>query len=216
MKKLRILLVEDHETVREGLKMIVDTQPDMEVIGEAQDGLAAVAEAQKRLPDVVVMDVSMPGVNGLKATELLHESCPQVRVVMLTRHAETGYVRRMLGAGASGYVLKQSRAATLLQGIRAVAAGGTYIDSAMASELAGDYRKSAQIDPTGAASLSPREVEVIRLMASGHSNKEVASQLGISVKTVETHRANAMHKLGMHSRIDVVRFALLQGWLEDA
>ena len=214
MKKLRVLLADDHATVREGLRLIVSSQTDMEVVGEAGDGGTAISEAQRHLPDVVVMDVSMPGVNGLQATQILHETCPRVKIMMLTRHAETGYVKRLLSAGASGYVLKQGRAANLLQGIRAVAAGGTYIDSSMTSELLGDVHAANRSAVEHAKILSPREVEVLRLVASGHSNKDIAGRLDISVKTVETHKANAMHKLGMHSRIEVVRFALLQGWLD--
>jgi DNA-binding NarL/FixJ family response regulator len=196
--------------------MIVNAQTDMEVVGEAEDGGVALAAAEKLRPDVVVMDVSMPGVNGLKATEILQQRCPHVKVVMLTRHAEAGYVRQLLRAGASGYILKQSRSVDLLHGIRAVASGGTYIDPSLAADLLGDHGKPRErVDPDG-ASLTARETDVLRLMASGHSNKEIAGRLGISVKTVETHKANAMHKLGMRSRIDVVRFAVLRGWLDQA
>ena len=215
--KLRILLAEDHETVREGLRLIVNAQPDMEVVGEAADGRAAVARAQALAPDVVVLDVSMPVLNGLKATEALQQSCPGVKVLTLTRHAEAGYLRELLRAGASGYVLKQSRSSELLRAIRAVAAGGNYLDPAVASEVVRDYgrRKSARTGGAGADALSTRESQVLRLVASGHSNKEIAARLELGVKTVETHKANAMEKLGLRSRIDVVRFAALQGWLND-
>ena len=217
MKKLRILLADDHVTVREGVKMIINAQADMEVVAEAADGRGAVAEAQAVRPDVVVMDVSMPRVNGLKATEMLTECCPEVKVLALTRHQDDGYLQQLLRAGAAGYVLKQSRPAELLQAIRAIGGGGSYLDPAVAGRVIGDYGRRRQPVTTvaGAGTLSSREEEVLRLIAWGYSNKEIATRLDLSVKTVETHKANAMHKLQMRSRIDIVRFALLQGWLED-
>src|SRR5918993_2185622 len=135
MAKLRILLADDHETVREGLKSIVNAQADMEVVGEAADGAAAVSCALALLPDIVIMDISMPQVNGLKATEVMKTRCPGAKVLTLTRHADGGYLHQLLRAGASGYVLKQSRSAELLQAIRAVAAGGTYLDPAVAGRI---------------------------------------------------------------------------------
>lgn len=217
MKKLRILLADDHVTVREGVKMIINAQADMEVVAEAADGRGAVAEAEAVRPDVVVMDVSMPRVNGLKATEMLTECCPEVKVLALTRHQDDGYLQQLLRAGAAGYVLKQSRPAELLQAIRAIGGGGSYLDPAVAGKVIGDYGRRRQPVTTvaGAGTLSSREEEVLRLIAWGYSNKEIAARLDLSVKTVETHKANAMHKLQMRSRIDIVRFALLQGWLED-
>jgi two-component system response regulator NreC len=217
VKKLRILLADDHVTVREGVKMIINAQKDMEVVAEAADGRGAVAEAQAVRPDVVVMDVSMPRVNGLKATEMLKECCPEVKVLALTRHQDDGYLQQLLRAGAAGYVLKQSRPAELLQAIRAIGEGGSYLDPAVAGRVIGDYGRRRQPVTTvaGAGTLSSREEEVLRLIAWGYSNKEIATRLDLSVKTVETHKANAMHKLQMRSRIDIVRFALLQGWLED-
>ena len=190
----------------------------MEVVGEAEDGAAAVAQARSLNPDVVVMDVSMPGLNGLKATEQLKECCPDVRILTLTRHADDGYLQQMLRAGASGYVLKQSRPAELLYAIRAIASGGKYIDPAIAGRMFGEQSGRPRVAPASAtpAALTTREEEVLRLIAWGYSNKEVAARLELSVKTVETHKANAMHKLGMRSRIDIVRFALLQGWLQDS
>jgi DNA-binding NarL/FixJ family response regulator len=215
--KLRILLADDHATVREGVKLIINAQSDMEVVAEAADGRTAIEEAQALKPDVVVMDVSMPRVNGLKATETITQSCPSVRILALTRHQDDGYLQQLLRAGAVGYVLKQSRPAELLQAIRAVGAGGSYLDPAVAGRVIGDYGRRRQPLPaaSGAALLSSREGEVLRLIAWGYSNKEIAARLDLSVKTIETHKANAMHKLQMRSRIDIVRFAVLQGWLED-
>jgi DNA-binding NarL/FixJ family response regulator len=218
MSKLRILLADDHETVREGLKAILSAQADMEIVGEAADGRSAVAQAIKLTPDVVVMDVSMPHLNGLKATEGIHQCCPEVKVLTLTRHADDGYLQQLLRAGASGYVLKQSRASELLNAIRAVATGGKYLDPAVAGRVIGDFSRRTSMSDTGGKrpDLSAREEEILRLVAWGYSNKEIAAQLELSVKTVETHKTNATHKLGLHSRIDVVRFALLQGWLRDS
>jgi DNA-binding NarL/FixJ family response regulator len=218
MTKLRILLADDHEAVREGLKTILNAQPDMEVVGEAPDGSAALTQSLDLRPDVVVMDVSMPKMNGLKATEALHQRCPQLKILTLTRHAEQAYVQQLLGAGASGYILKQSRAAELLHAIRAVAAGGTYLDPSIAGAFVDEYGRRTQstVTPEAPRGISPRETEILRLVAWGYSNKEIAAQLTLSVKTVETHKTNAMNKLGMHNRIDIVRFALLQGWLQDS
>ncbi len=218
-RKLRIFLAEDHATVREGLKMIVNAQDDMEVVGEAGDGREAVERAAELLPDIVVMDVSMPHLNGLKATRKLQQCCPQVSILTLTRHMDDGYLQQLLRAGASGYVLKQSPPAELLHAIRAIAAGGKYLDPAIAGKLMGNFAGR----PTATSwrdarrgTISDREAEVLRLIAWGNSNKEIAEQLGISVKTVEVHKANAMRKLGMQRRIDIVRYALLQGWLQDS
>ncbi|HYE65420.1 MAG TPA: response regulator transcription factor [Pyrinomonadaceae bacterium] len=216
MNKLRVFLADDHEMIREGLKLLVSSQPDMECCGEASDGRAAVERAKELQPDVVVMDVSMPELNGLQATKKLKACCPQVKVLALTRHADDGYLQQLLKAGVSGYVLKQSAAAELLHAIRAVANGNLYLDPAIAQKVVGAYVGKAA--PLGAAlpsKLSEREQEVLRMIAWGYSNKEIAARLEISVKTVEVHKANAMRKLGMRSRIDIVRYALLQGWLQD-
>jgi DNA-binding NarL/FixJ family response regulator len=216
MTKLRIMLAEDHETVREGLKMIVNAQDDMEVAGVVGDGAEAVAQAQRLLPDVLVMDISMPNLNGLKATQKLKEVCPQVKVLTLSRHADDGYVRALLGAGARGYVLKQSASTELIHAIRAVAAGDNYIDPKLAGRVMESY-SSGKATPRGetAGKLSDREAEVLRLIALGYSNKEIAGQLSLSVKTIEVHKANGMRKLNLTSRIDLVRYAVFRGWLQD-
>ena len=213
--KIRVLLADDHETVREGLRLIIASQADMEVVGEAADGAAAVDSARRLRPDVVVMDVSMPKVSGLKATEQLKSQCPQVKVLALTRHAEDGYLQQLLQAGAVGYVLKQSQPTELLAGIRAVAIGGTYLDPAVAGRVVRNAAISHKPATGHAARLSPREEVVLRLMALGYSNKEMAAELDLSVKTVETHRANAMQKLNLRNRIDVVQFAITKGWLSE-
>jgi DNA-binding NarL/FixJ family response regulator len=217
VSKLRILLADDHETVRTGLRVILNAQTDMEVVGEAADGYAVIDKTQELLPDVVLMDVSMPRLNGLQATETLRERFPAVKVLTLTRHGDVAYLHQLLRAGASGYVLKQSRAAEVLQAIRVIARGGTYIDSAIASDALPVPVRAAAVGKGRSTTplLSPRETETLRLVARGYSNKEIAVQLDLSVKTVETHKGNAMHKLGMLNRIDIVRYAMLQGWLDE-
>jgi two-component system response regulator NreC len=216
MSKIRIVLAEDHRMVREGVKLLINGQPDMETVGEAGDGSAAVRLTQELKPDVVLMDVTMPEMNGLKATERLTQLCPQVRVLTLTRHTDRAYLQQLLQAGAAGYVLKQSAPAELLHAIRAVAAGGSYLDPAITGQAIESYfgRRASGRTP-GEGSLTEREAEVLRLIALGYSNKEIAARLSLSVKTVEVHKANAMRKLDMHSRIDIVRYAMLQGWLQD-
>lgn len=214
--KLRICLADDHAMIRAGLKLLVNAQPDMEVIGEASDGRAAVQLVLDLKPDIIVMDVSMPDLNGLQATEQLRRARTQTKILPLTRHADGGYMQQLLGAGASGYMLKQSAAEELLSAIRAVAAGGTYLDPSIAGKLItnhpGRFSDRSRNKP---GELSEREIEVMRLIAWGHSNKDIAHQLSLSVKTVEAHKANAMKKLDLSSRIDIVRFAILQGWMQN-
>ena len=216
MSKLRIFLADDHEVIREGIRLLVNSQPDMECVGEAGDGRAAVEGICKLKPDVAVLDVSMPKLNGLKATGQIMETCPEVKLVTLTRHTDDGYLQQLLKAGVSGYVLKQSPAPVLLNAVRAVAAGQTFLDPAVTQKVIGNYvAKSAHRGMIPPTQLSDREQEVLRLIAWGYSNKEIAARLDLSVKTIEVHKANAMRKLNMTSRIDIVRYALLQGWLKE-
>jgi len=215
MSNIRVIVAEDHATVREGLKLIINAQPDMEVVADAEDGRTAIELAQKLQPDVALMDISMPGLNGLKATAKLKDCCPEVHVLAVTRHKDDGYLQQVLKAGASGYVLKQSTPAELLHAIRAVANGGKYLDPTLAGKVMGRYSGRRSVINEGGTDVSDREVEVLRLVAWGHSNKEIASRLDLSVKTIEVHKANAMKKLGMASRSDIVRYAVLQGWLQD-
>jgi DNA-binding NarL/FixJ family response regulator len=215
-RPLRIVLADDHATVRQGLRLLIDGQPDMTVIAEAGDGQSAIAAVERFLPDVVVMDISMPGINGLNATRMLKERRLETRVVALTRYSDDAYLQELLRAGVAGYVLKQSASIELLQAIRAAAGGGQYLDSTVTGRvtngfLARDARKARQAQP----SITDREAEVLRLIARGYSNKEIAVQLDLSVKTVEVHKANGMRKLGFRGRIDIVRFAILQGWMQD-
>jgi DNA-binding NarL/FixJ family response regulator len=194
------------------LKLLMDGQPDMQVVGEAADGKTVVELAAALKPDIVIMDISMPGMNGLVATRTLKQQQPDVTVVALTRHDDDTYLEELLRAGASAYVLKQSAPAT----IRAVAAGGIYLDPAMKPRVAdGMLAGTGGAEPRTAVALTERESEVLRLVAVGHSNVEIATRLDISVKTVEVHKSNAMRKLGLTGRVDVIRYGVLQGWLYD-
>jgi len=213
---IRVLLAEDHATVRQGLKLLIDAQPDMEVIAEAADGPTAIERAEQVNPDVIVMDVSMPGMNGLKAARAIRQRRPNAGIVSLSRYRDDAYLQELLHAGASAYVLKQSASSELLQAIRAVAAGGQYLDSAITERLtevfAGPGLNRLR---QGKPLITERETEVLRLIARGYSNKEIAVQLALSVKTVEVHKANAMRKLGFKGRIDIVNHAILQGWMQE-
>ena len=216
MPEIRVLLAEDHETVRAGLKLIIDTQPDMTVVGEASNGRDAVRLAQELAPDVLMMDISMPELNGLKAAAKLKRVAPDIKILTLTRHTDQAYLQELLEAGVSGYVLKQSAATDLVRAVRAVARGDNYLDPAMTGKIFSNYvEKSSRLrGETRGESLTERERDVLRQIAWGYSNKEIAERLDISIKTVEAHKANALKKLGMHSRIDIVRYAVLQGWLQ--
>lgn len=212
---LRILLVDDHEAVRAGLRSLLDAERDMEVIGECTDGDGAVREAARCAPDVIVMDISMAGVNGLEATTQIARAHPACRIIALTRHDDDAFVKLLFRAGAAGYVLKQSRMRELINAIRTVAQGGTYLDPAIGAALGRLPRPAKAVDGQPRTDLSSREEEVLRLVAWGYSNKEVAKQLDLSVKTVETHKTNACYKLKLSGRIAIVRYALVQGWLRD-
>jgi DNA-binding NarL/FixJ family response regulator len=214
MKKLRLLLVDDHAVVREGLRSLLGTDQRFEVVGEASDGLTAVNAAETLHPDVVVMDVSMPGLNGAQLARKLKENAPQTKTLALTVHEEGGYLRSLMDAGASGYVLKRSATSELLRAIEVVGEGGTYLDSSIAGQLVSKLgHRRLTVAPSSA--LSEREREVVRYVAHGYSNKEIAAKLDVSVKTVETYRYRATEKLGLHSRADLVRYAMDQGWLSE-
>jgi DNA-binding NarL/FixJ family response regulator len=214
LAKLKVFLADDHPIVRAGLRGLIDAQPDMAVVGEAYDGTAAVRGVVAERPDVVVMDVSMPGVGGAEATERIRAECPTVKVVALTAHEDRGYLKRLLQAGASGYVLKRSAADDLVRALRAVAAGETYLDPAVAGHLVPGLRAGGSA-PAAEAELSDRESEVLREIARGHAVKQIAARMDVGVRTVETYKSRAMEKLGLKSRADVVRYAVGQGWLTD-
>jgi DNA-binding NarL/FixJ family response regulator len=215
MNKVRIILADDHTVLRQGLTLLINKQPDMEVVGDAGDGPSAVRLAQELKPDLIVMDVSMPEMNGLEATKQLKKALPQIKILPLTRHNDSSYLQQLLQAGADGYVLKQSSADELIHAIRAVLAGGTYLDPTVAAKVVTSFAgrlSNWTIERTGV--LTDREAEILRLIARGHSNKEIATSLGLSVKTIEAHKAHSMKKLGLRNRIEIIRYAMLSGWLQ--
>ena len=211
MKRIRILLADDHAVVRQGFKMILAAQSDMEIVGEAANGREAVELAQQLSPDVVVMDVSMPELNGIEATRRLASSVPHARVVALSMHKDSVYVREILRAGARGYLLKDSGAADLVAAIRAVASGESYLSPAVSNAVLDDYRRIAT-NPIDL--LTSREREVLQLLAEGKTNKEIAGVLNLSVYTVDAHRGRIMEKLNLHSIGELVRFAVRNGLIE--
>jgi two-component system response regulator NreC len=214
--KIRLVVADDHAILRSGLRMLIDAQPDMEVVGEAQDGIEAVQVIQKANPDVAILDVTMPRSGGLDAIKGIVARNRSTRVLLLTMHEEPAYLRTALAAGAGGYVLKKSVDADLLSAIRAVYKGRTYVDSELAEILVRDA--FSKDDPTGSAAksvLSDREMQVLKLVAEGFSSREIAGQIYISTKTVETYRARFAEKLGLKSRAQIVRYALNLGLLSS-
>jgi DNA-binding NarL/FixJ family response regulator len=211
MRRTRILLADDHAVVRQGFKMLLDAQPDMEIVGEASNGREAVESAETLRPDVVIMDVAMPELNGIEATRRLAASAPHTRVIALSMHKDSVYVREILRAGARGYLLKDSGAEDLVSAIRAVAKGESYLSPAVSNAVLDDYRKHVT-NPIDL--LTSREREVLQMLAEGKTNKEIAGVLNLSVYTVDAHRGRIMEKLNLHSINDLVRFAVRNGIIE--
>jgi two-component system, NarL family, response regulator NreC len=212
---IRIMLVDDHPVLRSGLKTLLSMESDFEVVAEAQDGKSALDMVCDVSPDVVLMDVSMPNLGGAEATQQMLKSNPALRILALSAHEEATFARLLLDAGAAGYALKRSACDELVRAVRVVARGGTYVDPSIAGPLvSGQRRHTVGLMPT--VSLSEREVEVIRLVAQGHTSKEMAASLGLSPRTLETYKARAMSKLNLRTRSDLIRYALRSGWLRDA
>lgn len=207
-KKIRVLLADDHTILRRGVRMLVDAQLDMEVVGEAKTGREAIDEARRLKPDIVVMDVSMPELNGIEGTRQICDELTQTKVLALSMHKDSVYVREILRAGARGYLLKDSEDDDLLKAIRAVARGEAFLSPAISDAVLTDYRKhvSNPIDL-----LTSREREILTMIAEGKANKEIATILNLSVYTVESHRGSVMEKLNLHNTGDIVRFALRNG-----
>jgi len=209
-------MADDHPIVLAGMKALVAEDPTLEVIGEARDGRTALQLARELHPKTAVLDIGMPLLNGLEVAHALRTEAPQTRVVILTVHEDRAYLRQSLEAGIAAYVLKRSAAEELVRAIHAAAKGGLYLDPAIAGKAVSVTARGAPTVPSGAPpDLSERETEVLRLVGAGHSSKEIATSLLISVKTVETYKARAMEKLGFRSRVDVVRYAASRGWLQE-
>ncbi len=217
-EKTRLLLADDHAVLRAGLRLLLDAQADLKVVGEAGDGAGALRLAAELHPDLILLDLTMPGLSGLEALPALRKAAPGARVLILTMHDDEGYLRQALRAGASGYVLKKAADAELISAVRAVLRGEVYVHPSMTKALLEDLLPAAGGE--GPANpwelLSEREREVLSLVARGHTSAEIAEQLTLSPKTVETYRSRGMEKLGLRSRAALVQFALTRGLLSDA
>lgn len=215
--KMRILLADDHTILRAGLKMMLNAQPDMEVVGEAQDGRQAIQEAQRLQPDVVLMDITMPDMNGIEATKQIKRNLPTARVLILTMHEHDEYVFQALRAGASGYMLKEAADTDLISALHIIQSGQFYLSPAAQSVMVGDYLQRVRTgeEKDSYSSLTEREREILKLVAEGHTNNQIAERLIISPKTVDTHRTHIMDKLNLHSRAELVKYAMRRGLLED-
>ncbi|NHZ71596.1 MAG: response regulator [Aquificales bacterium] len=218
-KKIKLMLADDHAVVRSGLRMLLDAQPDMEIVAEAETGLEAVAKVQELRPDIVLMDVEMPEMNGIEATRKIKEYVPETAVLALTMYEDDQYFFEMLKAGASGYVPKRAAPDELVNAIRTVSKGDVFLYPTLAARLVNDYINRDETTPTEEddaplTPLTPREQEVLIQIAEGLTNPEIAQELTISVKTVDRHRENIMRKLNMHSRIDLVKYAIRKGLID--
>jgi DNA-binding NarL/FixJ family response regulator len=211
-------LADDHPVVLAGVKALITADDGLEVVGEAADGMTALRLAAELNPDIMVLDISMPSLNGVKVAEMLRAACPDCKILALTVHEDRGYLRQLLELGVAGYMLKRSAAEDLVRAIRAIASGGLYLDPAVAGKAIGGATgmRTGGGNLGETADLSEREIDVLRLTASGHSNKSTAQELRIGVKTVETYKARAMEKLGFRTRVELMRYAVSRGWLEDS
>ncbi len=228
MKKIRLMLVDDHQVVRVGLKTFLQTQEDFDVVAEASDGEEAVSRALEMQPDVILMDITMPGVDGLEATRRLRVLCPKCLILALTVHDDKQYFMQMLAAGASGYITKQAAGDDLIAAIHTIFAGNVFLQPALARWLLEDYQRLARQPATqpsvltevdeanviGLDVLSLRERQVLELVANGLNNQQIGQQLSLSPKTIARHRERIMHKLNMHSRTELVKFAIRTGLVQ--
>jgi len=218
MSKTRIILADDHPIILSGLRNLIQAEDDLDLVGEASNGAMALAVIRETRPDVAVIDISMPGLNGILLTRRLASEMPLVRILILTLHEDRAFVKQAFDAGARGYVLKRSAAECLIQAIRAVIVGGLYVDPAIAKRMFDVSPRRAGRSKAGAigAELTEREAEVLKLTALGFTNKEIARQLDVGIKSIETYKARGTEKLGLKTRAELVRYASSQGWLADA
>ncbi len=215
--QIRVLIADDHAMVRDGVRMILEAQTDIAVVGEASDGQEALEKAHSLLPDVVLMDIAMPVMTGLQATEAIKRELPQIQVVVVTMHEDYQYFFEVLRAGASGYVLKGASSADLLAAVRAAHEGGVYLHPNVAKNLVADYVKRMEPGEEKAHydGLSERERQVLTLVAEGRTSQQIADQLYLSINTVQTHRAHIMEKLKLQNRAELIRYALRKGFITD-
>lgn len=211
MTRQRILLADDHQLVRSGMRALLQTLPDVEIVGETGDGREAIELVQAQAPNLVLMDIAMPGLNGLEATARIVKEFPRTRVIILSMHANEEYVLRALRAGASGYLLKNAATAELELALRAVARGETWLSPEISRHVIEEYLGGRVESASSLAQLTPRQREILQLIAEGQSTKQIAARLEVSIKTVETHRAQLMERLGIHDLAGLVRYAVHHG-----
>jgi len=217
IEQTRLVLADDHPIFLSGLRTLLQLESDLEVVGEATTGTGALRLISEKRPDVAIVDISMPKLNGIALARRLSGDCPATRILMLTLHEERAYLQQALQAGVRGYVLKRSASGILVPAIRAIVTAGIFVDPAIAGRMF-DSQSNGFTQPTRealAVDLTGREVEVLKLIAAGFTNKEIARRLGIGVKSVETFKARALDKLGLRNRADIVRYAILRGWLNE-
>lgn len=213
--RIHVLIADDHVIVRSGLRLLLEAEEGIQVVGEALDGNEAIRLAEKHLPDVILMDISMPGMDGLEATQKIKTNWPQIKVLVLTMHRSDEYFFEMLKAGASGYILKGAETNELIQAIRVVGRDEVYLYPSMAQKLVKDYLNFSQWEEGPGSSLSPREKEILALLAEGYSTKEISEKLVISTSTVHSHRSNIMTKLGLNSRRELMMYARKRGLIRE-
>ncbi len=215
MEKIRVLIVDDHVIVREGLRVLLEAQPDIKVVGEATSGEEAVSKTGEIQPDIVLMDITMPGMNGLEATRQIRQHSPDVKILVLTMHEGDEYFFKILDAGASGYFVKGGSSSELVAALQAVAQGDVFLHPTMTKKLLSDYLQRVRTghDKESYDGLTNREREILKLIAEGYTNQEIAQRLVISPTTVQTHRANIMGKLGLHSRTELIKYAIRRGFI---
>ena len=213
MAKIKVLIADDHAIVREGIRMILALHEDIEVVGEAADGREAIEQAEKLAPDVILMDIAMPGLGGLEATLEIMKRQPQSKILVLTQYDNTEYIYRFLKAGAAGYVLKKTVGSDLVSAIRNVFQGKSFIDPSVADRVIKGFLEKPEVakDEASYDGLSDREKQVLKLIAEGYTNQQIADALYLSIKTVMTHRTNLMEKLGIHNRTELIKYAIRKG-----
>jgi two-component system response regulator NreC len=218
MNKIRVLVVDDHTIVREGVRILLEAQPDIQVVGEAADGEDALTQVRELQPDIVLIDLAMPRLNGLEATRAIKRDYPQIYVIALTMYESDEYFFQVLNAGASGYVLKKAASSDLLAAIRAVHGGDVFLYPSVARRLVSDYltRVKSEEEQKGYDGLTAREREVLKLIAEGHTNQVIADKLVISPSTVQTHRTRIMQRLNLHTRAELIKYAIRKGLLDGA
>ena len=219
MKRITVLLVEDHTIVRQGLRLLVEAKGDIEIVAEAKTGREAVQMAEQLRPDVIIMDIAMPLMNGLQATRQILKAFPETKILIFSAHSDPEYVEQVVKAGASGYLVKQSSGEVVAQAVRDLHKGKTYFNSTISRHLRDEYQKSSDgvgLQKKSDTLLTSREAELLQLIAEGHVNKQIASELGISIKTVEKHRQHLMEKLNIHDIAGLTRFAIAGGIIESS